>query len=560
MFYSKFMFVKKGPLSKVWIAAHFHRKLNKTHVLGTDINISVKSILDPTTPLALRLSGQLLLGLVRIYQRKVKYLQEDCSDALTKMKMIFRPGVVDLPAENGTASTAQITHADNAIDIDYVIPEIPLDDLDTILDPNMMNSQENDFSIAPSMEYDHEADKADITLKDGGLMNFDDNILAGFDDDLVLAPFDDELQNDSGKISDVELPRYEEQQDDYNIDNAMDPSEPLEAFNKSTDQSFMGQEFSNLDNSTTDADNQSIASEKVQQTKQKESLKPKPIKKRKLEKEDANTEISGKQIGAQLKDTSDIVITREFVPFAKRSKFRQNRINVSLQALLQQPCSLNVSFLAPALLEAYHRIESTEAVVPTEEKKTKKRGREEVPAPEPAPEVVEEQADFEFQQDDNFDFGGDVSTSVANDSFAAGTPGKDSVAAEEVEEESEEKHTQDIVTQKSQRSELDDDVADFFGEKKSSQKASQGTEEEEELFGWSSRTKKMHQNLANHMKNKKSVQFDKVVEGKARNTAAGVFYQLLVLKSHSIIDVEQKQAYSDITILKDKNFASARAH
>jgi cohesin complex subunit SCC1 len=108
MFYSKFMFVKKGPLSKVWIAAHFQRKLTKTLVQGTDINISAKSILDPSTPLALRLSGQLLLGLVRIFQKKVRYLQEDCSEALTKMKMIFKPGAVDLPPESATAHSAQV--------------------------------------------------------------------------------------------------------------------------------------------------------------------------------------------------------------------------------------------------------------------------------------------------------------------------------------------------------------------------------------------------------------------------------------------------------------------
>lgn len=39
-------------------------------------------------PLALRMSGHLLLGVVRIYSRKVKYLLEDCSDALIKIKMV----------------------------------------------------------------------------------------------------------------------------------------------------------------------------------------------------------------------------------------------------------------------------------------------------------------------------------------------------------------------------------------------------------------------------------------------------------------------------------------
>lgn len=65
-----------------------------------DIAQSVESIVNPTVPLALRVSGHLLLGLVKIYQRKVKYLYTDCSEALVKIKMAFRPGMVDLPSSS----------------------------------------------------------------------------------------------------------------------------------------------------------------------------------------------------------------------------------------------------------------------------------------------------------------------------------------------------------------------------------------------------------------------------------------------------------------------------
>lgn len=49
------------------------------------------SIINPEAPLALRLSGQLLLGVVRIYSRKVGYLFQDCNDALLKIKSVGRP-------------------------------------------------------------------------------------------------------------------------------------------------------------------------------------------------------------------------------------------------------------------------------------------------------------------------------------------------------------------------------------------------------------------------------------------------------------------------------------
>jgi len=38
--------------------------------------------------MALRLSGQLLVGIVRIYSRKAKYLLEDCGEAITKIKIV----------------------------------------------------------------------------------------------------------------------------------------------------------------------------------------------------------------------------------------------------------------------------------------------------------------------------------------------------------------------------------------------------------------------------------------------------------------------------------------
>jgi len=113
MFYSDIILAKKGPLGKIWLAAHWDKKVSKAQVFQTDITQSAQSIKGMTVPLALRLSGHLLLGLVRIYQRKVKYLFTDCSEALVKIKMAFRPGVVDLPyagnsAHQGTGNTVTL--------------------------------------------------------------------------------------------------------------------------------------------------------------------------------------------------------------------------------------------------------------------------------------------------------------------------------------------------------------------------------------------------------------------------------------------------------------------
>jgi cohesin complex subunit SCC1 len=61
MFYSQIILAKKGPLGKVWLAAHWDKKLGKQQIFSTDIAVSVESIVNPTVPLALRVSGHLLL-------------------------------------------------------------------------------------------------------------------------------------------------------------------------------------------------------------------------------------------------------------------------------------------------------------------------------------------------------------------------------------------------------------------------------------------------------------------------------------------------------------------
>ena len=72
MFYSTQILAKKGPLGLVWIAAHLDGRLKRQQINSASIGESVDTLLHPEAPLALRLSGQLLLGVVRIYQRKVR--------------------------------------------------------------------------------------------------------------------------------------------------------------------------------------------------------------------------------------------------------------------------------------------------------------------------------------------------------------------------------------------------------------------------------------------------------------------------------------------------------
>ncbi|XP_042085883.1 double-strand-break repair protein rad21-like protein 1 isoform X5 [Ovis aries] len=118
MFYTHVLMSKRGPLAKIWLAAHWEKKLTKAHVFECNLEITIEKILSPKVKIALRTSGHLLLGVVRIYNRKAKYLLADCSEALLKMKMTFRPGLVDLPKESFEAAYSSITLPEEFHDFD----------------------------------------------------------------------------------------------------------------------------------------------------------------------------------------------------------------------------------------------------------------------------------------------------------------------------------------------------------------------------------------------------------------------------------------------------------
>ncbi|XP_043210959.1 double-strand-break repair protein rad21 homolog isoform X1 [Amphibalanus amphitrite] len=124
MFYAQYVLNKKGPLARIWLAAHWDKKLTKANVFETNIEKSVDGILQPKVKLALRTTGHLMLGVVRIYSKKEKYLLADCNEAFVKIKMAFRPGMVDLPEEKREAAVNAITLPEVFHDFDTAMPEL----------------------------------------------------------------------------------------------------------------------------------------------------------------------------------------------------------------------------------------------------------------------------------------------------------------------------------------------------------------------------------------------------------------------------------------------------
>ncbi|CAF3377559.1 unnamed protein product [Rotaria sp. Silwood2] len=156
MFYTHAILTKRGPLARLWLAAHWDKKLTKAQIFETDIRLSCESILEPCLKLALRTKGHLLLGVVRIYSRKTKYLLADCNEAFIKIKMAFRPGIVGIDGTNNhinqdsdtrEVSIAAITLPENFHDFD-------------LIDLNI------DYIDDPSRFHIHQARAEEITLKE----------------------------------------------------------------------------------------------------------------------------------------------------------------------------------------------------------------------------------------------------------------------------------------------------------------------------------------------------------------------------------------------------------
>lgn len=127
MFYSQQVLTKKGPLAKIWLAAHMQSKLTKAMVFSTDLRKAVESIISPEVPMALRLTSNLLLGVVRILHRKSKYLLQESSDAMTRLKLAFNPLTgTSLPTRQTTTANYNAITVQPALD-SFETPNLDLE-------------------------------------------------------------------------------------------------------------------------------------------------------------------------------------------------------------------------------------------------------------------------------------------------------------------------------------------------------------------------------------------------------------------------------------------------
>ncbi|KID90144.1 double-strand-break repair protein rad21 [Metarhizium guizhouense ARSEF 977] len=161
MFYSETLLQKSGPLARVWLSANLERKLSKNHILQSNVTDSVEAIITPNqAPMALRLSGQLLLGVVRIYQRKTRYLLDDCNEAMMKIKMAFRSS-----GNNDMAANLQMPNREALLLPDRITPYDNLE-LPPPPDASWLLSQVDDITATPVGRKGRASNNRDINLQE----------------------------------------------------------------------------------------------------------------------------------------------------------------------------------------------------------------------------------------------------------------------------------------------------------------------------------------------------------------------------------------------------------
>jgi hypothetical protein len=259
--------------------------------------------------MALRLSGQLLLGICRIFSRKTRYLLEDCNEALLTLKMAFRPGAVDMVHES-----ANINMPETINEFDILMSDVPFDltkllqpQQTPVLDQTYLSQQSFDdisFEVGRDAQQSVQYSPAKDTTLDRSLMK--ESFLS-----MQVPRNEEDALGDQGALDfgfDDVPP-----QDDFDIyrgDDApmnLDLDIPLVAAAAEND--IGGFEF----NTTMDTAPLEIPSVLADLTfNQPEEVEKTPTKKRVVQQKkrknmmDTKIELTSEQLKSQLKDTSDI--------------------------------------------------------------------------------------------------------------------------------------------------------------------------------------------------------------------------------------------------------------
>ncbi|KAG7332136.1 hypothetical protein KOW79_003970 [Hemibagrus wyckioides] len=310
-FFTQLFTSKRGPLARIWLAAHWEKKITKAHVFECNLEATIENIISPQIKIGLRTSGHLLLGVVRIYSRKAKYLLADCNDAVVKIKVAFRPGQLDLPEEGMEAMVKAITLPEDFPDFESQLPD--LNTIDVVDHFSLNQSRTEEITMKENFGNSFLAmdDLGDETQSHQGLFDTSFQSLGAIGDafgdegmafdlvDFIANANENALLTDSYGESPTEIPATPPP-------TAINPTEPSISTSKAWPETPTLNETTLLENAE-----EGFALEPVAVTPSSE--RKKGSRKRKLV-VDQSKELSNEAIKAQLVECSDILTTLDIAP------------------------------------------------------------------------------------------------------------------------------------------------------------------------------------------------------------------------------------------------------
>ncbi|ETW01444.1 hypothetical protein H310_06959 [Aphanomyces invadans] len=585
MFYSQLILAKKGPLGQVWLAAHWDKKLTKATITAADVGQAADSIANPVVPLALRVSGHLLLGVTRIYSRKVNYLFSDCSEALVKIKMAFRPGVVDLPEQQVTANPSSI-NVSSFGEFDAHIPY----DIHALVAPSL-----TEWMTTPSQT---QARRQDITLADitdrtqddsfGGTDSFEDSFGGG---DWQAFDIDSNQELDSSTISDIERARDGDPSglvvaqdtsmllDNSNTDvNKPQPDDDVDMFQTDKDDLDMNADVPDIEMGMNPDDSNADHGMEMPPTPPRpeeassqnlsidfaidedgNSLEPQAPSQKKLRKRkigrDSMTELSSAFIKKGLKDVSDIVRVRGHV-----SQKRQKVADSSPWTRLSAPSTVSLS---SALLDMF-KVTMNQHKLPASLQAAAEKRQDGDDAPVERMRRQSHMGAGSYAEQDEDDLVPHAAEKVDQnnaDEFEFG-------GGQELEALDHGIEMRDDDEQKEEEREVDEDAVhlgldlDLTLAPVNDIQANLGTLEESAAatttavdHKWHPHTVKVLRVLRQALEDKETVSYKALAKTtRSRRTAAALFFEMLQLKTLDFIDVDQPKPYGNIHISKTTRF------
>jgi len=563
MFYSSTIFVTKGKLAPIWLAANWEKKLTKKEVHELSVREAVRWIITPSQPLALRLSGKLLMGVVRLWQRKMAYLHEDCNDALRRIKKTL-PGD-RMKKKGGSFATKQSLAMVSKSDVHDLFSDMP-SDLGMMSVEEMLNfMDEGNAGVTDTV---NQARAQDIQLDEDIISSFDlskDHMDDG--SSLLLEDQEEDLPADHNSNGysllmdalkhDINYSRYnypiekgktlghEHQNsvadqltddDDDSMQGDSDTDDVPHKENMSVDEKVV-KDYSNAEDGS--AFNPSAEPKIESGVLREQGMSPNTMKvevlpidisvnerKRRKPQTDQITELANEIISAQLRDTSNIVWNVR--PYADPSDRSKNLYaGDDLEAILLKPL---LPGYAPELVKCYEncwRKRKRVKLNPDDESMDTGCSISARRLYNQSKSIFMDCPSDEDQGDDDNPLSDDVSDLME---LRKGYSSKGAMTTPRVfEHEGGDKS--------------DDDDESYVNNPKS------------ENAGWSTRTQKMLQYLTD--KEESDFVYQEMVKGKARITAVGFFYELLVLKTHVMIDLKQEEAYGKIDFSKTNNITKS---